>query len=85
MFIAIKAYEWISEIQGDQTITSSDFFMYYYMLTGVHLFHVLQTLSPHTADLDTRAKTAGRYAEQMTGPMLAFVAAALEKEARRLM
>jgi nitric oxide reductase NorE protein len=40
VFIGIKAYEWISEIQADQTITSSDFFMYYYMLTGVHLFHV---------------------------------------------
>ncbi|WP_068273024.1 cytochrome c oxidase subunit 3 [Aldersonia kunmingensis] len=40
LFIAIKAYEWISEIRMDNTITSSDFFMYYYMLTGVHLFHV---------------------------------------------
>jgi nitric oxide reductase NorE protein len=39
-FIAIKAYEWTTEARADNTITSNDFFMYYYMLTGVHLFHV---------------------------------------------
>ncbi len=40
---------------------------------------------PHTCDLDTRAQPGTRYAEQMTPPMLAFVADALEKESRRLM
>jgi hypothetical protein len=40
---------------------------------------------PHTANLDTRAKLGVRYVEQMIGPMLAFVAGALEKESRRLM
>ena len=39
-FIAIKAYEWSSEISHGYTISSDDFFMYYYMLTGVHVFHV---------------------------------------------
>jgi nitric oxide reductase NorE protein len=40
LFIAIKGYEWTSEIARGNTITSNEFFMFYYMLTGVHLFHV---------------------------------------------
>lgn len=40
LFMAIKAYEWASKIAQGHTITSDDFFMFYYMLTGVHLFHV---------------------------------------------
>lgn len=39
-FIAIKAYEWSTKIAAGYTISSNDFFMFYYMLTGVHLFHV---------------------------------------------
>jgi nitric oxide reductase NorE protein len=39
-FIAIKAYEWSTEIAAGHSISSNDFFMFYYMLTGVHLFHV---------------------------------------------
>ena len=39
-FIAIKAYEWSTKIAQGYTISSNDFFMFYYMLTGVHLFHV---------------------------------------------
>jgi S-formylglutathione hydrolase len=39
---------------------------------------------PHTADLDTRAPPGSRYADLMVPAMLAFVAEALEKEARRL-
>lgn len=39
---------------------------------------------PHVADLDTRAKPAVRYVEQMAPAMVAFVAGALEKESRRL-
>ena len=40
LFIAIKGYEWTSEIARGNTITSNEFFTFYYMLTGVHLFHV---------------------------------------------
>jgi pimeloyl-ACP methyl ester carboxylesterase len=39
---------------------------------------------PHAADLDTRAKSGTRYSEQMTPPMLAFIAEALAKESKRL-
>jgi nitric oxide reductase NorE protein len=39
-FIVIKAYEWSSKVGHRFTFPSNDFFMFYYMLTGVHLFHV---------------------------------------------
>ena len=40
LFLLIKAYEWSSKIAAGYTIGSNDFFMFYYMLTGVHVFHV---------------------------------------------
>lgn len=39
-FLCIKAIEWSSKIAQGHTFPSNDFFMFYYMLTGVHLFHV---------------------------------------------
>jgi nitric oxide reductase NorE protein len=41
LFILVKGYEWSSEISQGFTLPHNDFFMFYYMLTGVHLFHVL--------------------------------------------
>jgi len=41
VFAASKVYEWTSEVAAGHTFTSNDFFMFYYFLTGVHLFHVL--------------------------------------------
>ena len=40
-FVLIKIFEWHSEISRGYTLPRNDFFMFYYMLTGVHLFHVL--------------------------------------------
>ena len=40
VFILLKAYEWSTKIGHGLTFGSNDFFMFYYMLTGVHLFHV---------------------------------------------
>lgn len=43
LFLAIKAYEWSSEIAAGYTMSDgsgNEFFMFYYMLTGVHVFHV---------------------------------------------
>lgn len=40
LFIVLKAYEWTTEIAAGHTISSDTFFMFYYMLTGVHVFHV---------------------------------------------
>jgi nitric oxide reductase NorE protein len=39
LFIAIKAYEWSREIARGYT-SSNEFFSFYYVLTGVHMFHV---------------------------------------------
>ena len=40
LFILIKAVEWWSEIAHHRTLSTNAFFMFYYMLTGVHLLHV---------------------------------------------
>jgi nitric oxide reductase NorE protein len=40
VFIALKAYEWAAKIGQGWTFPRNDFFMFYYLLTGVHLFHV---------------------------------------------
>lgn len=40
-FILIKAYEWYLELSAGYAITSGAFFMHYYMITGLHFFHVL--------------------------------------------
>jgi nitric oxide reductase NorE protein len=40
LFILIKAYEWSSKIAAGYTMSGNPFFMFYYMLTGVHMFHV---------------------------------------------
>jgi len=41
LFIALKAVEWSSELGRGRTLPSNRFFTFYYMLTGVHLVHVL--------------------------------------------
>ena len=41
VFAASKLYEWTSKIAAGHTFTSDDFFMFYYFLTAIHLFHVL--------------------------------------------
>ena len=41
IFVAIKVFEWAHEISQGFTLVHNDFFMFYFMLTGVHLFHVV--------------------------------------------
>ncbi|CRZ18073.1 cytochrome c oxidase subunit 3 [Mycolicibacterium neworleansense] len=40
MFMACKGYEWLVKIQAGHT-NSEVFYSFYYVLTGVHLIHVL--------------------------------------------
>jgi nitric oxide reductase NorE protein len=40
LFILVKIYEWSANISRGLTFPSNGFFMFYYLLTGVHLFHV---------------------------------------------
>ncbi len=41
VFTALKAFEWTEEVHHGFTFPHNDFFMFYFALTGVHLFHVL--------------------------------------------
>ena len=40
-FVVIKYFEWREKINAGLTIETSNFFMYYYLMTGIHLLHVL--------------------------------------------
>lgn len=44
-FILLKAYEWFLKLSSGFTISSDAFFMHYYMMTGLHFFHVLLGLA----------------------------------------
>ncbi len=39
-FVVVKCFEYAIEIGAGHTLTSSTFFMYYFVLTGLHLMHV---------------------------------------------
>jgi nitric oxide reductase NorE protein len=40
-FIGIKLLEYVEKISSGITVLTNDFFMYYFMLTGIHFFHVM--------------------------------------------
>jgi nitric oxide reductase NorE protein len=44
-FALVKAFEWSTEIAAGFTLASSEFSSFYYMLTGIHLGHVLTGLT----------------------------------------
>ena len=39
-FMIVKSIEWGEKIYSGVTINSSEFYMFYFVLTGVHLLHV---------------------------------------------
>ena len=41
LFIRLKVYEWWSEIHHGHTVATNMFFTFYFVLTGVHLIHVV--------------------------------------------
>jgi nitric oxide reductase NorE protein len=41
LFIVLKGFEWWGEISHGHTVTSNQFFTFYFILTGVHLLHVV--------------------------------------------
>ena len=41
VFLLIKAYEWVALINDGYTLAHNNFFMFYFTITGVHMFHVL--------------------------------------------
>lgn len=44
LFCLIKTFEWSSKIGQGLTIETDEFFGFYYMLTGTHLYHVVMGL-----------------------------------------
>jgi nitric oxide reductase NorE protein len=40
-FVVVKFFEYSEKIRAGLTLTSNDFFMYYFVFTGIHLMHVL--------------------------------------------
>lgn len=40
-FVVIKYFEWSEKIAADLTIETNNFFMYYYVMTGIHLLHMV--------------------------------------------
>ena len=40
-FLILKAYEWYAKITSALTITTNAFFMHYYIMTSLHVMHVL--------------------------------------------
>lgn len=40
-FAIVKAFEWSARFSAGQTVGTNDFFMFYFMYTGIHLVHVL--------------------------------------------
>lgn len=41
LFLGLKIAEWARLIHSGHTFTSSEFFQYYFFLTGIHLLHLL--------------------------------------------
>ena len=39
VFVVVKVFEYTSAIKGGVNVLTDDFFMFYFMLTGVHLLH----------------------------------------------
>lgn len=49
LFVANKSFEWGIKIANGITPATNDFFMYFFVFTGIHLFHVLIGLGVLTA------------------------------------
>ena len=41
MFIIVKAFEYTAMIRAGHTLISNEFYTYYFMITGIHLVHVI--------------------------------------------
>jgi nitric oxide reductase NorE protein len=40
-FVINKVFEYSSEIHAGHTVTTNDFYMYYFVFTGIHVLHLL--------------------------------------------
>jgi nitric oxide reductase NorE protein len=61
-FVVVKYFEYGEEIRAGFTPNSNDFFMYYYVCTGIHLIHVVIGMGV-LATLTFYTRSAGRAAK----------------------
>ncbi|MGQ0621622.1 MAG: cytochrome c oxidase subunit 3 family protein [Panacagrimonas sp.] len=40
-FVIVKYFEWGEKLRAGITLTTNDFFMYYFVFTGIHLLHLI--------------------------------------------
>lgn len=40
-FVAVKYFEWGEKLRAGFTLSTDEFFMYYYVFTGIHLLHLV--------------------------------------------
>ena len=40
-FVVLKYFEWSEKLAAGLTIETNNFFMYYYLMTGIHLMHMV--------------------------------------------
>ena len=40
LFLILKIFEYKEKIEAGHYVTTNDFYMFYFVLTGIHLFHV---------------------------------------------
>jgi nitric oxide reductase NorE protein len=64
-FVAVKYFEYRAKIAAGLTLTTNDFYMFYYMFTGIHLGHVLIGIG--VLAFMTRAAWAGRVQARTIG------------------
>lgn len=63
-FVLIKFLEYGEKIQHGITLTTNDFFMYYYMFTGIHFLHVLIGLGVLAFTFNYTRKIKGGYEQK---------------------
>lgn len=68
-FVVSKAFEWGGKIRHGITLNTNEFYIFYYMLTGIHLLHVLigLTVLSYLIARSRRADPGAGYVSVMEG------------------
>ena len=70
-FVVVKGFEYSAKFSDGVTVLSNNFYMFYFMLTGIHLLHLLVGMVLlWAATLQVRTMLATR--QQASGPLLGF-------------
>lgn len=64
-FIVVKIFEWGEKFKEGITLTKNDFFMYYFVFTGIHLFHLALGMAVLTYLIVSSSRTERSAAQMM--------------------